>query len=128
MFQAKQQKGFSLIELMVAVAIIGVITAIALPIYTDYVATAREGAMRENMNSIRLFQEEARLANGAYQAGTYDPDDPNAAGGLTAVIGWAPRTTTDEITYVVDEVTANSFRVTATHSDGYSVQETYNRP
>lgn len=123
-----QEKGFSLIELMVAVAIIGVLTAIALPIYNDYVATAREGAMRENMNSIRLFQEENRLANGAYQAGTYDPADPGATGGLTDTIGWSPRTTTDEITYVVDNVTANGFRITATHSDGYSVTENFSRP
>lgn len=113
---------------MVAVGIIGIITAIALPIYNDYIDTAREGAMRENMNSIRLFQEEARLANGAYQAGTYDPASPNASGGLTEKIGWAPRSTTDEITYVVDNVTANGFRITATHDDGYSVSENYTRP
>ncbi len=111
-----------------AVGIIGIVTAIALPVYNDYVVTAREGAMRENMNSIRLFQEENRLANGTYQAGTYDPATPNASGGLTETIGWAPRTTTDEITYVVDNVSANGFRITATHTDGYSVTENYTRP
>lgn len=122
------QRGVSLIELMVAVGVIGIITAIAMPMYTDYIAAAREAAVRENMNSIRLFQEETRLSNGAYEAGTYDPDDPNASGGLTATIGWSPRTTEDEITYVVDQVTAGGFRVTATHSDGFEVQQSFTRP
>lgn len=122
------QRGVSLIELMVAVGVIGIIAAIAMPIYTDYIATAREGSMRENMNSIRLFQEENRLSFGSYQAGTYDPADPNAAGGLSQTIGWSPRSTVDEITYVVDNVTANGFRITATHTDGTEVQENYARP
>ena len=128
MIKTTKQQGVSLIELMIAVAVIGVIAAIAMPQYNDYIANAQEGAMRESMNSIRLFQEETRLSNGAYQAGTYNPADPNASGGLTATIGWAPRTTEDEVTYVVDEVTANGFRITATHSNGTSVQESYTRP
>lgn len=123
-----RQTGVSLIELMVAAGIIGIITAIALPMYQDYVATAQQGAMVENMNSIRLFQEEERLSEGAYAAGTYNPADPDAAGGLTDLIGWAPRTATDEITYVVDNVTANGFRITATHSDGTTVQRDFARP
>jgi prepilin-type N-terminal cleavage/methylation domain-containing protein len=125
---AATQQGLSLMELMIVAAIIGIIMAIAVPQYQDYIATAREGAMLENMNSIRLFQEEARLSQGAYQAGTYNPADPNASGGLTELIGWAPRTTTDEITYVVSDVTASSFTITATHSDGTTVQRDYNTP
>jgi prepilin-type N-terminal cleavage/methylation domain-containing protein len=123
-----RQKGYSLIELMVAVGIIGIITAIGLPMYQDYVATAQQGVMVENMETIRLFEEEARLSTGSYVAGTYDPDDSEDAAGLKALIGWSPGTTTDEITYVVDNVSVGGFRITATHSNGTVVQRSYSKP
>jgi len=123
-----KQRGFSLIELMIAIGIIGIIATLALPAYRDYIDTARQGTRLKNMETIRLFEEESRLSTGSYVAGTYDPLDPENVGGLKALIDWEPRSTIDEITYVVDNVTANGFRITATHIDGIVVTRDYSRP
>lgn len=118
---SRHSDGFTLVELLITVAIIGVLSAVAIPYFTDYVDTASEGVMRTNMETIRLFEEDYRLSEGTYVAGTYDPANPNAAGGLKSKLGWEPRTTGDLITYVVDNVSASGYRITATDQDGYSI-------
>lgn len=48
----KNQKGFTLVELMVVVVIIGVLVAIAIPIYNLVTARAEEGACQANLRMI----------------------------------------------------------------------------
>ena len=95
---------------MVTVAIVGLMAAVALPFYNDYIETAEISVAMENANSIRLFQEDRKLYEGTYVAGVYpdNGDDPN----LGALLNWDPRTGDTNI-YVVDQVTANGFRITA---------------
>lgn len=48
-----KSKGFTLIELMIVVAIIGILSAIAIPKFADLVRKSNEGATRGNLASIR---------------------------------------------------------------------------
>ena len=47
------KKGFTLIELMIVVAIIGILAAIAIPKFADLISKSKEGATKGSLSSIR---------------------------------------------------------------------------
>jgi type IV pilus assembly protein PilE len=63
-------RGFTLIELMIAVAILAIVAAIAIPAYNGYITESRLGAMRMNLDTLRIAVEAFRLddASGTYGA------------------------------------------------------------
>lgn len=61
-----KQHGFTLIELMITVAIIGILAAIAYPSYASYIIKGNRTAAKAQMLDIANRQQQFMLANRAY--------------------------------------------------------------
>lgn len=75
------QKGFTLIELMIVVAIIGILAAVALPAYQDYTVRAKVSELILAASSARTCVTEAYQANGGNFPSTLASDCSIAAAG-----------------------------------------------
>jgi len=64
----KVQQGFTLIELMIVVAIIGILAAIAIPAYQDYTQRAQVGEAFSMVSGAKTALAEFAQTNGSYPA------------------------------------------------------------
>ena len=99
----KIQNGFTLIELMIVIAILGILVAIALPAYQDYSVRARvsEGIAQTAPAKLAVAETASAMTNGL--------------AGVTALnsgFSFAPNATD----YVTSIVVANGGRITTTHN------------
>jgi len=99
-------RGFTLIEVMMTVAIVAILTAVALPSYNEYVLRSHRSNARAAVLGIAHWMERAATANGSY------PLPGEVPVGLTAVEG-------ARYTVVVAQVVARQdFTITATPAVG----------
>lgn len=64
----KNQQGFTLIELMIVCAVIGILAAIAYPSYQEYVRRAARAEARQTMLDLAQYEERYFTTNATYVA------------------------------------------------------------
>ena len=64
----KKENGLTLIELMIVVLIVGVLAAVAIPVYTSYVQRARRADAKTALLQVRGAQETYRAEHGSFAA------------------------------------------------------------
>ena len=68
----KRSAGFTLIELMITVAVIGILAAIAVPSYNEYVRRAKRVEAQSLLSEAAARQERWRAQNGTYATSASD--------------------------------------------------------
>ncbi|MCP5419133.1 MAG: type IV pilin protein [Gammaproteobacteria bacterium] len=103
-------QGFTLIELMIAVAIVAILAAIALPAYQDQIRKARRGDAEAVLLEAAQWMERYYTANNRYDDPA-NPGNPPTGFPLTK----SPKAGGDTFyTIAISAVSANAFTLTAT--------------
>ena len=69
---SKKQNGFTLIEIMIAVAIVAIIAAVALPSYQEQVRKSRRSDAKIGLEKAAALQEQHRFTNNTYSSDVND--------------------------------------------------------
>lgn len=103
-----RQQGFTLVEMMIVVAIIGVLAAIAYPSYQRYVIKTKRTDMMTEMQNIASQIESRKLAQGSYtNAGTGLNGSFPRGGTALYTITLAPTPLTDRWTITATPVSSS---------------------
>ena len=102
----REKGGVTLIEVMVVVAIVGMLAAIAIPAYNDYVTRSRRSDAFTALETVRAAQEMYRAEKGFYASDFVD-------GGVNVLAGCSTIMAGDNYTISVARTSNTEYTVTA---------------
>ena len=107
----KSQKGFTLIELMIVVVIIGILAALAIPRFMRATTKSKQSEAKQILKQIYTMQQTYRQQNDTYwtPAGVAGSATPNAFAQIGVEVGPTAR-----YSYSIGGVSATAFLATAT--------------
>jgi type IV pilus assembly protein PilE len=108
----QKEKGFTLVELLIVVAIIGIITAIAVPQYQGYIQNSRDKVAQNNLRNIYLQQQEYLTDNNTYYSSAATCDD-YASDINTNLFAGQQVLTNEYYNYCITQTTTTDFTATA---------------
>lgn len=126
-----QSRGFTLIELMIALAIIAVIASVAIPAYNGYIHSARMTEGADSITALKLAQTEFFEENSYFFTGTTTPTTETlitASKTLWTPTPWDPTLSTTanlaklNFAYVVTNCTLSNGNAGATDAAGHPTQ------
>ncbi len=93
----KSSIGFTLIEIMIAIAIVAILAAIAVPNYTTYITQSRRNEAQTNLLSIQAEYEQYFAQNNAYPTSNTLP----GGGAIPSTTYYKYSSTTTTTTYTL---------------------------
>jgi type IV pilus assembly protein PilE len=105
----RRSRGFTLIELMIVIAIVGILAAVALPSYTEYIKRGDRASARAALLEAQQFMERYYAANSRYSTAADGTGAPDLPARLQSIPSDNPK-----YGISVSAVTVNSYTLTAT--------------
>jgi type IV pilus assembly protein PilE len=109
----KANRGFTLIELLIVIVIVGILAAIAVPVYTNYMQRARRADAKTALEQLRAAQEMRRAERGSYST---DITELQNTWGVPSVAG--PPSGTPDYTILLNAATATTYLAEANPTSG----------